>query len=210
MSSSSGSWPHAAGAHRLWRFALALSASAGAVACHVPMPTSERTWREQRVADVRAALPPAARAHFAGLRFYPWDPAMRFRAMLEPIVPPEPLRIAASNGEPRPAHRIGRLHLRLPGGTAVLTVYQLDDMLATNPDALFLPFRDAGAGTETYGAGRYLDLERLPGGVVEVDFNRAYNPDCAYGISGRCPIAPRENTLPFAVKAGEMMPLGHG
>lgn len=97
----------------------------------------------------------------------------------------------------------------MPAGDALLSVYRLDDLSAELPEHLFLPFRDAGAGSETYGAGRYVDVEPLAGGVVAVDFNRAYNPDCAYGISAQCPITPAENTLPFAVCAGEMTPLGH-
>jgi uncharacterized protein (DUF1684 family) len=178
--------------------------------CRPPLPTPELDYRRERERAVRAALPNDAAARFAGLRFYPYDPACDFRAMLELIDPPQPLEIAASDGKRRPAHRVGHVRLNFPGGTAVLTVYRLDDMGPDDPDALFLPFRDAGSGKETYGAGRYVDVERLPGGVVEVDFNRAYNPDCAYGITGSCPITPQENTLPFAVKAGEMMPPGHG
>ena len=181
-----------------------------AIACRAPLPAPELRYREEREQAVRAELPPAEAAQFKGLRFYPFDPAFRFRAMLEPVVPPEPLRMAASDGKARQAHRVGRVRLRFPAGEAVLSVYQLDDVRARYPDALFLPFRDAGAGTETYGAGRYVEIERLPGGVVGLDFNRAYNPDCAYGISAQCPITPQENTVPFAVRAGEMMPPGHG
>ncbi len=177
--------------------------------CHAPMPTPELRYRQEREQAVKTALPAAAAAEFKGLRFYPFSPAYRFQAMIEPVVPPEPLTIAASDGEQRPAHRVGRVRLRFPNGEAVLSIYQLDDMRAQYPDHLFLPFRDAGAGTATYGAGRYLDVERLPGGVVRLDFNRAYNPDCAYGITGRCPITPPENTVKFAIEAGEMMPPGH-
>jgi len=182
----------------------------GGAGCRPPMPGSERTWRHEREDSVRGELPPALGQHFQGLRFYPWDARLRFRTLMEPVITPEPLRIAAANGEARPAHRVGRLRLHLPGGAAVLAVYQLDDLGEAYRDTLFLPFRDAGAGRETYGGGRYIDLERLPGGVVEVDFNRAYNPDCAYGISARCPITPAENNLTFPVRAGEMMPPGHG
>jgi uncharacterized protein (DUF1684 family) len=177
--------------------------------CHAPMPTPELKYRQEREQAVKAALPAAAATEFKGLRFYPFSPAYRFQAMIEPVVPPEPLTIAASDGEQRPAHRVGRVRLRFPNGEAVLSIYQLDDLRASYPDLLFLPFRDAGAGKQTYGAGRYLDLERLPGGVVSLDFNRAYNPDCAYGITGRCPITPPENTVKFAIEAGEMMPPGH-
>ncbi len=180
-----------------------------AVGCRPPIPTPELNYRQDRERDVRAELPPAAIAAFKGLRFYPFDPAYRFTAMLEPVVPSEPLTMAASDGRPRPAHRVARARLRFPEGEAVLSIYQLDDVRSRYPDELFLPFRDAGAGRETYGAGRYLDLVRLPGGAVSLDFNRAYNPDCAYGISGQCPIAPQENTVPFSIRAGEMTPPGH-
>ncbi len=173
------------------------------------MPKSELAWRQERESGVRAELPPALQPHFSGLRFYAWDPDMRFRVLMARIAPPEPLPIAAANGDARPAHRVGRLRLHLPGGTAELAVYRLDDLAEQDADALFLPFRDAGAGRDTYGGGRYVDLERLPGGVAEVDFNRAYNPDCAYGITARCPITPAENNLAFPVRAGEMMPPGH-
>ncbi len=181
-----------------------------ASSCRAPLPTPEITYRRDREKAVREALAPAAAARFRGLRFYPFDPAYAFRAMLEPIIPPEALEIAASDGSRRPAHRVGRVRLSFPGGDALLTVFQLDDLRQAYPGELFLPFRDSGAGTETYGAGRYVDVTRLPGGVVSIDFNRAYNPDCAYGISGKCPITPGENTLPFSVRAGEMMPPGHG
>ena len=158
---------------------------------------------------MRSELPLEARAGFRCLRFYPFDVSYRFRAMLEQIDPPQLLRLAVSSGKERSAHRVGRLRLRMPAGDALLSVYRLDDLSAELPEHLFLPFRDAGAGSETYGAGRYVDVEPLAGGVVAVDFNRAYNPDCAYGISAQCPITPAENTLPFAVCAGEMTPLGH-
>jgi uncharacterized protein (DUF1684 family) len=198
----------------LWPLSGALVTVAGTAlvvaSCRPPLPTPELTYRHEREQTIRSALAPAALAHFKGLRFYPFDPACEFRAMFEPIVPPEPLEIAASDGSTRRAHRVGRVRLGFPSGTAVLTIFQLDDLRETYPDDLFLPFRDAGAGKETYGAGRYVDVKRLPGGVVSINFNRAYNPDCAYGISGQCPITPPENTLPFAVKAGEMIPPGQG
>ena len=79
-----------------------------------------------------------------------------------------------------------------------LTVY-------ANPQGFFLPFVDALAGTETYGAGRYLDPEPLGGGRVLLDFNRAYNPYCAYNEQWSCPITPRENRLAVPIRAGEKL-----
>lgn len=180
------------------------------VACRAPLPEGERRWREEREAAVRQAMTPEQARAFAGIEFFPYDPAFKVRAMLQPIVPPEPVSIAASDGSIRPAHRVARVEVILPTGRATLAVYQLDDIRDRYPDHLFLPFRDALAGRETYGSGRYLDLVRLASGVVELDFNRAYNPDCAFGLTGRCPITPEENWLSFPVPAGEKMPVGIG
>ncbi len=186
-----------------------LLAVSGLVGCHAPLPGPERDWREGREKAVRQALAEAGKPAAGALHFYPFDPDYRLRSIVEPVSPPEPLRLPTSSGEIRPAHRIGRIRLRLPNGDATLALFVLDDLQATAPDHLFLPFRDAGAGRETYGAGRYVEIVRQSGGVVEIDFNRAYNPDCAYGITAQCPITPVENTLPFAVEAGEMMPASH-
>jgi hypothetical protein len=170
------------------------------------VPAEDARWRAGRAQAVRAALAPETRTAFGGPEFFPYDRALRLRAMLEPV-PAEQLRLATSDGTVRQALRVGRLHLGFPAGRATLAVYRLADV--ADSEHLFLPFRDALAGKETYGAGRYVEVARLPGGVLEVDFNRAYNPDCAYGITAQCPIAPAENTLPFAVRGGERMPGGH-
>jgi hypothetical protein len=178
-------------------------------ACRAPLPAPEARWRQAREEGVREMLAPGARAAFGGLRFYRFDERVRFRVMPTQLSPPEPLQLPASDGSIRAAHRVARVRLAFPRGEARLTLYRLDDLAATDPDLLFLPFRDAGAGTVTYGAGRYVEVERLPGGVVAIDFNRAYNPDCAYGVTAQCPITPEENALPFEVEAGEMLPAGH-
>jgi uncharacterized protein len=70
---------------------------------------------------------------------------------------------------------------------------------------LFLAFGDATSGNETYGAGRYLDINKVPGGAstITLDFNKAYNPYCAYDYTFSCPLPPRENLLNAAIKAGE-------
>ena len=70
---------------------------------------------------------------------------------------------------------------------------------------LFVPFSDLTSGTETYPAGRYIDLSRNPTGVYELDFNRAYHPYCYYNASYECPYPPAENRLPLPVHAGERL-----
>jgi len=71
-----------------------------------------------------------------------------------------------------------------------------------------VPFLDATSGTETYGAGRYLDLEPEPDGTYVLDFNLAYHPYCAYSVEYSCPLTPGENRLPVRIEAGERLP-GH-
>ncbi len=90
-----------------------------------------------------------------------------------------------------------------------LQVYRLLD-LPDRPggEGLFLPFKDETTGKESYAAGRYVDLEGPDGGPFVLDFNRAYNPSCAYGDPERfqCPVTPAENALPISVTAGERGP----
>lgn len=177
-------------------------------ACSGPLPEPERRWRQGREAAIREALPEALAKAFSGIPFFPYDKAFVVRTLLRPLVPPEPLRMAASDGSLRPAHRVGKVQVNLPTGEAVLSVFQLDDIRDRYPDHLFLPFRDALAGKETYGSGRYLEVVKLPGGVLELNFNRAYNPDCAFGLTASCPITPQENWLSFPVPVGEKLPKG--
>lgn len=177
-------------------------------ACSGPLPEPERRWRQGREAAIREALPEALAKAFSGIPFFPYDKAFVVRTLLRPLVPPEPLRMAASDGSLRPAHRVGKVQVKLPTGEAVLSVFQLDDIRDRYPDHLFLPFRDALAGKETYGSGRYLEVVKLPGGVLELNFNRAYNPDCAFGLTASCPITPQENWLSFPVPVGEKLPKG--
>jgi uncharacterized protein (DUF1684 family) len=101
----------------------------------------------------------------------------------------------------------------LRGGRVVaLHVYRLLDLPErAGGEGLFLPFKDQTTGKETYPAGRYVDLVGPDGGPFVLDFNRAYNPSCAYGEPERfqCPVTPAENALPIAVTAGERGP-AHG
>ena len=79
-------------------------------------------------------------------------------------------------------------------------------MLFSDPHGFFLPFADALAGKETYGASRYLEPEQLPNGRVLVDFNYAYNPYCVYNELFSCPLTPIENRLKVPIRAGEKLP----
>lgn len=151
-------------------------------------------------------LGPAARASFRGLEYWDPDPRHYLTGFMTPIDPPEPATIVTTGGVERPCEKVGRITFRLPGGEGALTVYRLLDQERVEGGAgLFLPFMDATTGKETYGAGRYVELDGPEGGPYVLDFNRAYSPLCAYGMPERyrCPATPKENKLSFRVEAGE-------
>lgn len=141
---------------------------------------------------------------FDGLSYYEHNPALVFRLTPERLEPDEPLlEMETSTGDRRQYRRWGVLRFVVEGDEAALTLY-------SEPDGtgFFLPFRDATSGGETYGAGRYLDdhrpgLRPLGDGTLELDFNYAYNPYCAYSPAYSCPLPPRENWLSVPIRAGE-------
>ena len=140
-----------------------------------------------------------ARANFAGLAYYPPDEAYRVLVEVERSGSGETIDLGTTTGELRPFVRYGAAHVKLPPGAARLALYAQP---GDEPSRLFVPFRDASSGSETYGAGRYLDAE-LHASIVLLDFNYAYLPYCAYGEGWSCPLPPRENWLSVAVRAGE-------
>ncbi len=160
----------------------------------------------------QSALSEAARVDFQGLRYFAYDPAYRVSTRLQPV--PDDDELGIDTGGPDGTivyRRAARLGLELPLGSGELTVFAI----VGYGGGLFLPFRDATSGQETYGGGRYLFdtikgtdglcLEVIPGSdEVVLDFNYAYNPSCAYDERWACPLAPRENWLPFRIQAGEM------
>ena len=108
-----------------------------------------------------------------------------------------------STGKLRKMVRVGRLEFTLHGQP--LTLGAFVEAGSPNLDRLFVPFTDQTSGKETYQAGRYLDLDRTPTGLYEIDFNRAYHPLCYYNPVYDCPYPPRENRLSVAIRAGERM-----
>ncbi|MCB0475507.1 MAG: DUF1684 domain-containing protein, partial [Flavobacteriaceae bacterium] len=92
----------------------------------------------------------------------------------------------------------------LNGQSLKLHVYQNQELIkqAEYENHIFIPFTDLSSGNESYGGGRYIDLEIPRGDTLVIDFNKAYNPYCAYNHKYSCPIPPRENSLPVAIHAG--------
>jgi uncharacterized protein (DUF1684 family) len=187
-----------------WRRTVAaMYAAVRAGADHDPEGTLA-TFREARERLIRehpdSPIRPEKRAAFAGLAHWPYDPAVRFELRVEPAEP-ERLIARSIDGDPYPLDRIGRVHLPLGD----LDIYWIE----VYGGGVFVPFRDATSGSESYGAGRYLldtikgaDLGGTGDGLV-LDFNYAYNPSCAYDPRWSCPLAPPTNWLRVPVRAGE-------
>jgi uncharacterized protein len=173
-------------------------------------------WRSERERLFRdhpqSPVPAADRAAFRA-RHYEHDPELRFEVVLEPAPPPAPnalaLELPNSGADRLTFRRVGRVTIPFAAGERTLSVFWMEGYAG----GLFLPFRDATNGTETYGAGRYLidaaksadlggDVER---GTIVVDFNFAYQPSCAFDPKWACPLAPPENRLDLAVRAGERL-----
>jgi len=151
--------------------------------------------------DIDSPILPEQRSTFHGLNYYPPDVRFKVLANLVRLDKPELFTIATSTGDPQTYLKYGRIEFRLEGSMMQLFVYKsTEDPFARS---LFVPFRDATSGSETYGSGRYLDLEEQGSDDYEVDFNNAYNPYCAYNHDYTCPIPPRENILPIKILAGE-------
>ncbi len=174
-----------------------------------PIPTpwrgsaSTRTTSSRRTLEARS--PEAERADFTGLPYYPVDEALRFDdRVLEPYTGDEPsnFQIPTSDNKLRPAHRAGILRFEIDGTRLQLTAYTFD---GGDGESLFVPFLDATSGTDTYGAGRYLDLEPEEDGTYSLDFNLAYHPSCVYDPRFSCPLTPGENRLSLRIEAGERL-----
>lgn len=170
---------------------------------------AHRRFRERR--DGLFARHPSSplsadqRADFAGLSYYPSDPAWRLTGQVHEA--DAQLREIELPEGTLPLTRVGHVEVPLVERTAWLDLFWIEGY----GGGLFLPFKDATNGETTYGGGRYLydtikgaDLGTAADSLV-LDFNLAYHPSCAYNDAWNCPLAPRENTLPAAVDAGERL-----
>ena len=154
-------------------------------------------------------IPAAERDAFGGLPYFPIDEDLRLDPLpLVPYTGSEPVKfeIPTSDGRLRPAERAGVFRFALGEADCSLTAYRF---ATDSSDTLFVPFLDATSGTETYGAGRYLDLEAEDDGTYVLDFNLAYHPSCVYDPRFSCPLTPAENRLAVRVEAGERLAPGH-
>lgn len=168
--------------------------------------TDLRRRKDAQFASGRGPIQGAALEQFTGLSYYPPAAQLILQLPLERGAG-EQVTLQTSTGEPRQMQAFGTVALSIAGEEARLTLYAQPGQEA--PATLFLPFRDAGSGTESYGAGRYLDapmFTRHGEPWVSLDFNLAYHPYCAYGEGWTCPLPPAQNWLKMAVRAGERLP----
>ena len=136
------------------------------------------------------------------------DPAARVEAKLVPEAQPREEIVLSTRGNKRRALRLGKLVFELQGKQLSLTALRLLEP-GTGEAAVSIFFRDQTTGHESYPVGRYIDAEKLADDRYALDFNRAYNPTCAFSPLYNCPIPPRENVLSVPVRAGERDPGGH-
>lgn len=200
---------------RASRRAAALLAALFAASCGRAAPGDDGADLVRQTAAARAQkdmqfrnaadspVPPGRRDELLPLAYFPPDPGYSVAAVLKRAGPADVIDMPTSTGQMRAMQRVGTLEFTLKERPMTLGAF----VEAGSQDVthLFVPFTDLTSGTETYPAGRYLDLDRTATGLYIVDFNRAYHPFCYYNPSFDCPFPPAENRLPIPVHAGEKM-----
>ena len=183
------------------------------VACSPPRPDEDR-YLDQLITDrkikdrefsgVNSIVPLDRQAWMVPLRYYEPDASYRVPAQLT-IGDEQPIfEIPTSTGQFRTVQRVGTLQFVLKGESMNLAA--LVELPVENSDHLFVPFRDETSGSDTYPAGRYLDLPNTQTGIYDLDFNRAYHPYCYFNEEYECPFPPPENRLATEIRAGERLP----
>jgi uncharacterized protein (DUF1684 family) len=177
--------------------------------------STDEVWKKE-IAESRTAkdlqfasasdspIADSVRESFHGLSYFEPDPKYKVTATLERLPVPETYSMSLTGGKAEEYQKIGRLRFDLEGVSCGLSVFQRPE--SQKEDSWFIPFTDKSNGFESYGGGRYLDVPRSTSSELELDFNRAYNPYCAYQSSYFCPVPPRENHLNLKVLAGERTP----
>ena len=157
--------------------------------------------------DWRGHGPPEG---FDGPRWFAADEKWRLDARLDRDAPStgEHVELATSTGKLRDMQNAGQLVFEVDGKEQRLTAFL--PRLADEIPVLFVPFRDATSGVDTYGAGRYVDVPYdADEEWVDLDFNYAYNPSCVFSPAYDCPYPPAGNRLSVSITAGEKLPSGN-
>ncbi len=155
-----------------------------------------RSEKDQRFGSPDSPLRLDQRTSFTGLHYFPENSSLRFKALINENVAHDFVMMQTSTGSQRRYIRAGKISVSVNGQATELSIFK-------DEHGFFLPFRDATGKAETYPAGRYLEPEIGSDGLLEVDFNKAYNPYCAYNEQYSCPIPPKENWVPVRIEGGE-------
>ena len=163
-----------------------------------------RVEKDRIFVEDTGTIPAEKRAALLPLKYFPVDPSFSVPAALRLSEDRPVFDMPTSTGTLRKMQRVGVLEFTLLGQQRTLEAFVEDG--TQNITSLFVPFADQTTGTDTYSAGRYLDLTPTPTGFYVIDFNRAYNPTCAYNPTWECPYPPASNRLQVAIRAGEKAP----
>jgi uncharacterized protein (DUF1684 family) len=145
-------------------------------------------------------IPDSRKAQLLPLAYFPIDPEYHVSAALKESPAPKRQMMPTSTGAQRSMLEVGTIDFTLKGQPMSLIAVTETDL-----NHLTVMFSDMTSGTETYPAGRYIDLARTGTGIYELDFNLAYNPYCYYNVSYECPYPPPANRLKIPIRAGERM-----
>jgi uncharacterized protein (DUF1684 family) len=192
------------------RWALIAAFVATVSACSNRPPDDPKDY-VQRITELRAEkdamfqrekdpIPADRKAQFLPLSYFPIDPEYNVVAALKESPTPKRQMMPTSTGAQRSMLEVGTIEFTLKGQPMSLIAVTETDL-----SRLTVMFSDVTSGTETYPAGRYIDLERTGTGIYELDFNQAYNPYCYYNITYECPYPPPANRLKVPIRAGERM-----
>jgi uncharacterized protein len=164
--------------------------------------------REQYKADLAKDI----KADTSKVSFYPFKKEFIITASVEKLDDQPVFPMITSSGMKKEARKFVKVTFRFKEKSYTLYGYQLTRLKESTEyaDHFFIPFKDETTGNATYAAGRYLDFKAgdVTNGKLVMDFNKAYNPYCAFTDGYNCPIPPKENTLKMAVAAGEKKYLG--
>jgi uncharacterized protein (DUF1684 family) len=170
---------------------------------YISRVTASRAAKDTLFRNGNDPLSDSRKALFLPLTYYPVDRAYAVPGALIPSAERPVLMMPTSTGSQRQMRRVGSLEFTLNGAALKLTAFA--EVGIRDTARLFVPFADLTSGTETYPAGRYMDLDRRPGGDYIVDFNYAYHPYCYFNITYECPLPPAENRLNIPIYAGERL-----
>ncbi|MFI5412986.1 MAG: DUF1684 domain-containing protein [Candidatus Lutacidiplasmatales archaeon] len=161
---------------------------------------TERTMKDGFMARDPESPFVVGRVLFHELRYFPPDGEFRVRGTLDRRPIPEEVYLRTNRDNQAVMRYIGDLRFSLSGESLHLRLYHAGEGVGAS---VFVPFRDLTSGKDSYGPGRYLTLELNEADEYDVDFNRAFNPYCAYTDDFECAFPPSENDLPVAIRAGE-------